>query len=65
MLQVSRATEDTQEWAGDLLFTVRNQQLLVPDFVEQVSLKHLLRVEILKMKVKSKNNTEFIVQTNL
>ena len=59
ILQVSRVIEEAQEWEGDLIFTVGNQQLRVPDFVEHVSLKHLLRVEILKMKVKSKNNTEF------
>ena len=59
ILQVSRVTDESQEWEGDLIFTVRNQQLREPDFVEHVSLKHLLRVEILKMKVKSKKNTEF------
>ena len=54
MLQVSRVREEYQEWEGDLIFTVRTQPLREPDRVVQVSLKHRLRDEILKIKLKEK-----------
>ena len=54
-LQVARAAEESQEWEGDLLFTVRSQRLLEPDFVGEVSLKHALRVELLKEAAKERN----------
>ena len=40
--------EESQEWEGDLVFTVRSQKLREPDRLGQVSLRHALEVEILK-----------------
>ena len=47
MARVREVREESQEWEGDLIFTVRRQQLREPDRLEQISLKHRLRGEIL------------------
>ena len=50
MLKVTRVVKESQEWEGDLVFTLRNQKVRQPDRVVQVSLRYVLTVELLKMK---------------
>ena len=54
--------KESQEWEGDLAFTVRSQKLREPDRLGQVSLKHALEVEILKIAGRGKSK---LYKTNL
>ena len=54
--------EESQEWEGDLVFTVRSQKLREPDRLGQVSLRHALEVEILKITGRGKSE---LYKTNL
>ena len=54
--------EESQEWEGDLTFTVRSQKLREPDRLGQVSLRHALEVEKLKIAGRRKSK---LYKTNL
>ena len=61
-VQVTGVVEESQEWEGDLVFTVRSQKLREPDRLGQVSLRHALEVEILKIAGRGKSE---VYKTNL